>query len=77
LSVLVCARALAYEHETRVGVAVGENELIAALVERAARTVSDFFPNDAESRNAVFGRNVSDRRRGLYGLARWNGFVLL
>ena len=75
--VFIRARAFADEHEAGVGVAVAEDELVAAFGEGAAGAVADFFADQVESGEVLFRRNGRSLRRcGGEGLAGGDGWIL-
>ena len=78
LRVFVGAGAFADEHQARVGRAVGKHDLVAALVQGAARAVADVFADEAQGGGFVGGLDFG-RISGWRGnrLAGRNGFVLL
>ncbi len=62
LRIFIRAWAFTYKHQSCVGIAVGEDDLVAALVECAAGAVADFFANEIKRGCAVGGANFCGRR---------------
>ena len=78
LRIFVRAGAFAYKHEARVGWPVGEDDLVAAFVKRAAGTVANVFADKLKRGGAVGGLDDRENlRRSEDGLAGGDEWVLL
>jgi hypothetical protein len=57
LRILVRSGPFPDKHQARVGASIGEDDLVAALVERTARAIANVFADEAEGGFALGGGN--------------------
>ena len=77
LRIFIRTWSFAYKQQSRVGIAVGEDNLVAALVECAAGAVADFFANEIKRGCAVGGANFCGNGGGVEKAcgAEWGGLL--